>query len=322
MMAFIYFLGVCLIIAPIIAILVFFSKKHEEKIEKQRQAEIRVKEMAKREEEYKKEVQEREAERKAFEEKRAQERAAEEERLKALEEKKTVESEIFDKELSEIPRAEIVLSEKKLNNLLVLEMDEIKTTKPRKNAKRSSYGRFTVIDIETTGLKIQSEIIELSAIKYYDFQPMSAFSTLIKPSKAIPEQATYVNGITDDMVKNSPSIKQVLPAFIEFLGKDALLGHNIEFDLKFLYKYGFNCFEPKRKFYDTLEMARQKLTKIDIYDFDSDEGDVKDFKLDTLCEHYEIFRSTSHQSLSDCYATGKLFIALLREYDLLYDFEI
>ncbi len=312
-MGLIQLIGFFLVAIPVILIVSFVYYVIDGKIKYKKQQEEQARLEQERE-------AKREAERKAFEEKRVRERAAEEKRLKALEEKKAVESERFEKELSEIPKYEIVLSEKKLNNLLVLEMDEIKITKPRKNAKRSSYGKFTVIDIETTGLKIQSEIIELSAIKYYDFQPVSVFSTLVKPSKAIPEQATYINGITDDMVKGSPSIKQVLPAFIEFLGKDALLGHNIEFDLKFLYKYGFNCFEPKRKFYDTLEMARQKLTKIDIYDIDSDNGDVEDYKLDTLCEHYEIFRSTSHRSLSDCYATGKLFIALLREYDLLYDF--
>ena len=202
-------------------------------------------------------------------------------------------------------------------------MEEITLSRPRKNSKRSSFGSFVVVDVETTGLNIRSEIVEISAIRFYDFEPEEAFTTLIKPSKPIPPEATRINHITDEMVENAPTIKQVMPAFIDFVGKSNLLGHNIEFDLRFLYKYGFDFQQyNKRKYYDTLEIARKKLVKFsDSDDFDIKTLDVIDYKLDSICSYFDIYRTSSHNSLSDCYATAKVFSELLSKYDLLTEYD-
>ena len=47
------------------------------------------------------------------------------------------------------------------------------------------------------------------------------------------------------------------------------------------------------------------------------EYDVENYKLTTLCDYYYIYRNDAHRSLSDCYATFKLFMELLNEKDLI-----
>ena len=222
----------------------------------------------------------------------------------------------FENELDSIPKYDIKLSDAQLKKNNVADMDEITISKPRNGMKLSSLGDFVVIDTETTGLKVTSEIIELSAIKYSNFKPVSAFTTLIKPKKEISPEATAVNNITNDMVADAPTINQILPSFIEFVGNSNLLGQNLKFDLRFLYKNGFDFQGQKRKYYDTLEIAKSKLKR---YRDDNHDYDVYDYKLETLCDFYGIKIKDAHRSLSDCYATAKLFINLLDEYELRED---
>ncbi len=263
------------------------------------------------EEEFKKHI-EREKERKrqeAIEEHHKKMAAWREAEVKATARKQ----EQFENELDSIPKYDIKLSDAQLKKNNVTDMDEIAISKPRNGMKLSSLGDFVVIDTETTGLKVTSEIIELSAIKYSNFKPVSAFTTLLRPKKEIPPAATSVNNITNEMVADAPTINQILPSFIEFVGNSNLLGQNLKFDLRFLYKNGFDFQDQKRKYYDTLEIAKSKLKR---YRDENHDYDVYDYKLETLCDFYGIKIKDAHRSLSDCYATAKLFINLLDEYEL------
>ncbi|MGN1133350.1 MAG: exonuclease domain-containing protein [Oscillospiraceae bacterium] len=233
----------------------------------------------------------------------------------------------YNKELNSIPKTEIKLSDLKINNQAVSNMPEITFTKPRKNSSIFSFSEFVVIDTETSGLKLRDEILEVSAIKFCDFEPVEAFTTLIKPNKPITEEITSINGITNEMIKDAPKIKQVIPALDKFIGNSNILGHNLLFDLRFLYKYGYDVTAQKRKYFDTLSIAKSKLVKYDDDKFDRSlerdtvyDWDVDDYKLDTLCEHYGIVRNNAHRALSDCLATAKVFENLLRiEYELSED---
>lgn len=76
----------------------------------------------------------------------------------------------------------------------------------------------------------------------------------------------------------------------------------------------------KRKFYDTLKLARYTLVKYSQKVWNSEEGgytesddwDVVDYKLITLCDYYGIRdNSSAHRASSDAYATGILFHMLV-----------
>ena len=93
---------------------------------------------------------------------------------------------------------------------------------------------FVVFDLETTGLNaVTNEIIEIGAIRFDTNKPVEVFHTFIKPYKKISAKITSINGITNKMVEGCPTIEEVLPRFIDFIGDDVLVAHNSDFDMKF-----------------------------------------------------------------------------------------
>lgn len=152
---------------------------------------------------------------------------------------------------------------------------------------------YTVIDIETTGLSTsKNEIIELSALKIRDNKVIDNFSTLIKPENKIGSFITNLTGITNDMVKDSPSIMEALPLFINFLSNDCIMGHNVNFDINFIYdnlKKHFNE-ELTNDYVDTMRLSR-KYCK-----FPSN-------KLSYLAEQFNISTVGHHRALKDCEIT-------------------
>jgi DNA polymerase III epsilon subunit family exonuclease len=95
---------------------------------------------------------------------------------------------------------------------------------------------FIVLDLETTGLTPKKNAItELTAIKYQNGQDLGMFSTLVHPTEPIPANLTDITGITNDMVKDAPSVLTVLTDFMAFVGPNPLIvGHNVAFDWGFL----------------------------------------------------------------------------------------
>ena len=83
----------------------------------------------------------------------------------------------------------------------------------------SLKGNYIVFDFETTGLNCSNgdEIIEIGAVKVHNGKIMETFATLVKPSISIPAEATKINNITNDMVKDAPTINLVLPDFLNFV---------------------------------------------------------------------------------------------------------
>ena len=225
--------------------------------------------------------------------------------------------------LSEIPRVSISFSETPVSRAVLDDMPDFKSRNITRATRLETLFPLVVVDIETTGIKLRgNEIIEVSAIKYENgFRPVSCFTTLIKPKKPIPLEASEINHITDDMVSGCPPFSAVADSFSEYISGCNVAGHNIiDFDLKFLFVQGVK-FSEKVKYFDTLEIAKLTLTAEGKKKFDHHSGeyvevedwDVEDYKLDTLCDHYHIFRPDAHRSLSDCYATGLVFEKLIED---------
>ena len=59
---------------------------------------------------------------------------------------------------------------------------------------------YTVIDIETTGLRPDDRIIEIGALKIREGEPEDSFSVLVRCGAVIPENIVKLTGITDDML--------------------------------------------------------------------------------------------------------------------------
>ena len=100
---------------------------------------------------------------------------------------------------------------------------------------------FVIIDIETTGLMpYWDDIIEVGAIRYEHGIEVRRFSSLVKPP--VCEDGSYIDdyiieltGITNEMVSTAPNIENVLSDLDSFIGNSILIGHNVNFDINFLY---------------------------------------------------------------------------------------
>lgn len=162
--------------------------------------------------------------------------------------------------------------------------------------KRMNISDYCVIDIETTGLRREyDQIIEMSAIRIRNNVITDKFSQLVKPTVPISAEATIVNNITEEMVRNASSIKEILPKFINFVGNDIVMGHNVGFDLEFIIdacnKIGLSF---KNAFLDTLAFAQ--------FTFEN----MPNYRLSTLCKELSVSR-LKHKAESDCISIKELY---------------
>jgi DNA polymerase-3 subunit epsilon len=180
--------------------------------------------------------------------------------------------------------------------------------KPAFRALGVNMKNYVVIDLETTGLSpARDDIVELSAVRFKDFEPSDTYSTLVYPENGINYQASLVNGITEDMVEDAPRIDDVAGEFLDFVLKDRIVvGQNIDFDLRFLRSNGIVISRDRHDIYDTMHMARKHLCG----------GEVNNHKLGTLCKYYKIANKDAHRGVGDCTATGRLFAKLVCEMGL------
>lgn len=100
---------------------------------------------------------------------------------------------------------------------------------------------YTVLDLETTGFHAEAgdAVVAVGAVHVVGgrLRPHEVFEQLVDPRRRIPETATAVHGITDEMVRGQPPLEQVLPQLARFAEGRVLVGHNIAFDLGFLRLY-------------------------------------------------------------------------------------
>ena len=121
---------------------------------------------------------------------------------------------------------------------------------------------FTVVDLETTGYPgTGAEIIEISALRFRDDRFESSFSSLLKPSAPIPYFITSLTGITNAMVEKARDRKGVLRDFLSFLQGDIIIGHNVNFDVNFLYDElsRYLDYDLTNDFVDVMRLSRKYL---------------------------------------------------------------
>lgn len=92
------------------------------------------------------------------------------------------------------------------------------------------------IDLETTGVNISIDrIIEIAIVKINPDGTKQVKRKLINPLMPIPKGSSDIHGITDEMVKDAPSFKQVANEIKQFIEQCDLGGYNSNrFDIPML----------------------------------------------------------------------------------------
>lgn len=157
---------------------------------------------------------------------------------------------------------------------------------------------YIVMDVETTGLSTEyDEIIEVAALRVQNGEVVGQFSTLVRPENEISEFVTELTGITNAELSAAEPIETILPDFKDFIGADILVGHNINFDVNFLYDAFCRCsgYIMQNDFVDTMRIARKLLPELEHH------------RLDDLIRYCGIEERETHRALNDCHKTFDIY---------------
>ena len=142
------------------------------------------------------------------------------------------------------------------------------------------------------------KITEIGAVRIKNGIICETFQTLVDPGVPLSKRIVELTGITDEMLEGQPKIEDVFPDFMKFLGDNTFIGHNADFDFRFLKAAGKPLgYYLSNEVEDTLMISRKKLPNL------------TNHKLNTVCAHFGIeFRH--HRALSDAFATAEAYIEL------------
>lgn len=164
--------------------------------------------------------------------------------------------------------------------------------------------RFIGFDLETTGfISGVDQIVEIGAVRFVNGEIDAVYSTLVNPKIEIPAAASRVNGISNEMVSDKPTVDLLLPSFAEFCGDDLLVAHNAAFDFQFLASdiIKYETPAPRGVVLDTCSLARKVLPGLPNY------------KLGTLVQHLEIPSTKFHRAEEDANYCGLLFAHMMKK---------
>ena len=165
---------------------------------------------------------------------------------------------------------------------------------------------LVAVDLETTGLSpLVDKIIEIAAVKITETGEVSSFHQLVNPLIDIPEFTIQFHGLTNDDLKDSPTIKKPLKEFWQFVGRHPMVAHNSSFDLGYLIKgsHDFQIEFPPLDIFDSCRYARAVYRKT--------ENGPTNFKLSTLSE-FVGFNLHHHVAIEDTYACLKIMAHLAK----------
>lgn len=156
---------------------------------------------------------------------------------------------------------------------------------------------YLVVDLEMTGLDPKADrVLEIGAVKVVGKRIESVLSKLIRPERTLDKQVVAITGITDEMAAQGTGLDEAVAEFLEFAGDLVWIGHNVQFDYKFIRQWEVNH-RVQRSCYaiDTLKIARKCL------------GGLERKSLDYLCTYFGIVRHARHRALDDAKATQALY---------------
>ncbi len=91
--------------------------------------------------------------------------------------------------------------------------------------------------------------------------------------------------------------KEALEGFIKFTGEEIIMGHNVNFDINFIYDKckTYLDYYLKNDFVDTMRIAKNILPN------------VRNYKLGTLADYFKVDYRNAHRGLTDVEITYEVY---------------
>jgi len=191
--------------------------------------------------------------------------------------------------------------------------ESLKKLAPKKSDTNSSSNKksdtyhvimpdFVAVDLETTGLdRKKDRITEIGMVQYINGKEVASYSRLVNPRREIPEFIVNLTGITNEAVADAPYFEDIVDEVLDFIGRLAICGHQVDFDFNFLNIELGKAGQKKLRNWqiDTLSTARMLLT--------NEEG----YALGKVAKALGIELENAHRALDDAKASGEICLKLL-----------
>lgn len=161
------------------------------------------------------------------------------------------------------------------------------------------YRNFVAIDVETTGLEDDAEIIEVGLAIVENGVVTDTWQTLVKPQKRIPRDIAIMTGISNDMVADAPRWAEIEDELLAQVEGKLLIAHNYPFDKGRLeFQLGRSL---TGSWLDSHDMAKLFLPTLSSY------------KLMAIASHLHIPDTNHHRALNDAIVCAQVFLRILDE---------
>jgi DNA polymerase-3 subunit epsilon len=176
---------------------------------------------------------------------------------------------------------------------------------------------FVVFDTETTGLHVRKgdRVVSISAVrlKHGRIDLSDTFHELINPNRDIPSKAAVIHGILPRMVHGKPTLEEILPKFINYIGASILVAHHAWLDISFLNQemirlYGFPI---QNLVFDTAILDQAFMVNKTPASMKS--ANKIDSSLSALAERYHVSIDEQHSSFGDAMATAQIFQQMIKQ---------
>lgn len=162
---------------------------------------------------------------------------------------------------------------------------------------------FCVFDLETTGGNHKTDkIIEIGLVKVQNLEIVSSLSFMINPEIKIPEFIQKLTSISEDDVKDSPKIEEVIDQIVTFMGDSILVAHNTAFDVPFFNSVLKRLNKPEL---ENKSLCTNLMTKYLI-------PNLLNSNLNYMCRLFDISHRKAHRAEDDAFATAELLINYLK----------
>ena len=167
-------------------------------------------------------------------------------------------------------------------------------------SERYKNGTVVVFDVETTGVSISDDVVEIAAIKLVGGQPVEEFREYISDAASVGD-SQHIHGYSDELLHREGKLaRDVFSSFFQFASGALLVGHNVGFDITKVtahsQKVGLSV--PSWRWADTWNLA-QRFIKADSY------------SLGNLVSLLRLPSTPNHQAMDDVRATVDLLTVLM-----------
>lgn len=179
---------------------------------------------------------------------------------------------------------------------------------PMQELLQPGFNSFVSFDIETSGTygagngDSPAEITEIGAVKVVNGEVIDKFDMLCNPGRKIVPRIAKLTNITDEMVKDAPSVAEVIREFASYVGNLPLVGHNIKSsDLHYISRAASKAgVHLENSFFDTYLYAKQ---------FQQSMG-WETVKLEYLSQYFGISQPSAHRAWCDAEANVGVYFKL------------